>query len=186
MKRLITGAVILLVAISSTAAICSPKKLIETSDYSDKDFRKCNITDYSDMVEGDDVDWVWVKQGETLSQYKLKVGGFENKSDMRSKSLVDQSKNIFKDAFADSDVKSDKTLVADICIYDAQNMNMAKAYIPFVGAHQMQAGMGIEMLLINKDNTPVAKLRHFARKGMQLEVAAQEATSDLLKYIYKH
>ncbi|TWJ11121.1 hypothetical protein [Geobacter argillaceus] len=164
----------------------SPKRLVDSSDYKDKDFQKGVITDYADMIEGDDIDWVWIKPEAKLAQYKLKVGKTENKSEIRSKSLVDQVKSTFKDSFADMDAKSDKGLTADVCIYEAQNMSMGKAWIPFVGVHQMQAGIGIEMVLHDENDKPVAKFRHFARKGMQLEAAVQEAAGDLMKYIAKH
>lgn len=67
-----------------SAALCSEKRLIDDNEYKDKDFHKGIITDYTDMVKGDDLDWVWVKPGENLSQYKIKVGTIENKSDMHS------------------------------------------------------------------------------------------------------
>lgn len=167
-------------------AFCSPSRLVESSDYKDNDFRKGIISDYTDMVEGDDINWVWSDPSEKLAQYKLKLGQIKNTSEIHSKSLVDQVKSLFKDTFADMDTKGNKVLVADVCIYEAQNMSMGKAWIPFVGAHQMQAGIGLEMVLHDKNGKPVAKLRHFAREGVQLEAAAQEVVGDLMKYIANH
>jgi len=167
-------------------AMSAPKLLVDSSDYKDKDFHKCIITDYTDMVEGDDIEWLWTSPTQQLAQFKLKVGKIENKSEIHSKSLVESVKSTFKDTFADIDTKGDKALTADLCIYEAQNANMGKAWIPFVGGHQMQAGIGIEMVLRDENDKTVAKFRHFAREGMQLEAAAQEVAGDLMKYIAKH
>jgi hypothetical protein len=116
----------------------------------------------------------------------VKVGNVENKSDMRSKILMDAAKTTFKDAFADMDVKGDRgTLTADLCIYEVQDYSPAKAWIPFAGGHQMQAGIGIEMVLRDGSKT-IAKFRHFSRRGMQPEAALEESAGDYTKYIRKH
>ena len=165
----------------------SPKKLVNDSEYSDKDFRKCNIKDYSDMVDGDDIGWVWTDPAVKLDGYKIKEGKVENKSDMRSKSMVETVKNVFRDPFADMEGKGEKgTLTADICIYEAENFSGGKAWIPFVGGHQMQAGLGVEMVLRDSKSRIVGKFRHSAREGVQIENAAQEVASDLMKYIANH
>ena len=168
-------------------AFCESKKFVDSNEYKDKDFKKCNISDYSDMSEGDDINWLWTEPGIKLSQYKLAVGNVENKSDMRNKSMVGSVKSTFKNAFDDLQINGDSgTLTADICIYDAQNFNAGKAWIPFVGGNQMQAGIGVEMVLHDKNNRTVAKFRHFAREGTQIDNATQELVDDLLKYIGKH
>src|SRR5512136_2996977 len=86
-------------------AFGSPKKLVNDSEYSDKDFRKCIIKDYSDMVDGDDIKWVWTDPAVKLDGYKIKEGKVENKSEMRSKSMVETVKNVFRDTFADMEGK---------------------------------------------------------------------------------
>ena len=181
-------AVVAMMALVTPSAVWSaPEKLVNSSDYKDKDFVKGNISDYSDMVKGDDVEWLWVDSGVKLAQYKLKVGKVGNKSELRSKSMVESVKKIFGDAFDDMDVKAAKgTLTADLCIYDAQNFSAGKAWIPFVGGHQMQAGIGIEMVLVDDKDKVVAKFRHFAREGAQIEAAAEEVSGDLIKYIVKN
>ena len=70
-------------------ALSSEDRLVDDREYKDKDFHKGIITDYTDMVREDDVDWVWVKPGETLGQYGGKVGEYRNKSEMFSRSLTD-------------------------------------------------------------------------------------------------
>lgn len=176
-----TALLVLLIVCSSTA---SAENLIESDDYKEADFKKCNIHDYSDMINGDDIEWYWKNTSISLGNFKYSVGKVENKSELRSKSLSESVKRIFKDSFDDMDVIDSKgTLTADICIYDAQNANMAKVWIPFAGGHQAQAGVGVELVLKDKGNKLVAKFRHFAREGFQLEAAIQEVVSDLSKFI---
>jgi len=173
--------------VASATVVSAADKLINSDDYSDKDFRKCSIADYSDMVDGDDIQWVWTDPAIKLSQYDLKVGKVENKSEIRKKSLVTSVQDVFAETFADRGAKgASGTLTADICVYEAQNFSGGKAWIPFVGAHEMQAGMGVEMVLRNGKNKTVAKFRHSAREGADIETAAQEVANDLMEYIAGH
>ena len=184
-----SGSIIFFLAmlIIPAVAFSSPKKLVDDNDYTDKDFRKCSISDYSDMVDGDDIKWVWTDPAVKLSGYKIKEGKVENKSAMRSKSMMETVKNVFRDSFADMEAKGDKgTLTADICIYEAENFSGGKAWIPFVGGHEMQAGVGVEVILRDAKNRVVGKFRHSAREGVQIENAAQEVAGDLMKYIGDH
>jgi hypothetical protein len=176
-----------IILLMPAAALCSPKKLVDDSEYSDKEFRKCIIKDYADMVDGDDIRWVWTDPNVKLAAYRIKEGKVENKSEMRSRSMLETVKTVFKDTFADMAAKGEKgTLTADICVYEAENFSGGKAWIPFVGAHQMQAGLGVEMVLRDAKNRTVGKFRHSAREGAQIENAAQEVAGDLMKYIGDH
>ncbi len=188
LNTICTGAVFILSAILliPAVAVSAPNKLVDDSEYKEKDFRKCIIKDYSDMVDGGDVHWVWIDPSVKLSQYKLKEGKVENKSEIRSRSMVETVKNLVKDTFADMEGKEKGTLTADVCIYWAENFSGGKAWIPFVGGHQMQAGIGMEWLLRDGKNRVVAKFRHDAREGAQIEAAAQEVVGDLMKYIGDH
>ncbi len=181
-----TGVVFILAAILLVPAVAlgSEKRLVDDGEYKDN-FRKCIISDYSNMVDGGDVHWVWVDPSVKLSGYKLKEGKVENKSEIRSRSMVDMVKNLVKDTFADMEGKEKGTLTADVCIYWAENFSGGKAWIPFVGGHQMQAGIGMEWVLRDGKRT-VAKFRHDAREGVQIEAAAQEVVGDLMKYIGDH
>jgi hypothetical protein len=187
--KVVSGGILFFLAILliPDAARCSPKKLVEDSEYSDKDFRKCNIANYSDMVDGDDIKWVWTDPAVKLSGYRIKEGKVENKSDMRSKSMLETVRKVFRDTFSDMEAKGNKgTLTADICIYEAENFSGGKAWIPFVGGHEMQAGVGVEMILRDGKGRVVGKFRHSAREGAQIENAAQEVVGDLMKYIGDH
>ncbi|HTP66937.1 MAG TPA: hypothetical protein VMJ66_16205 [Geobacteraceae bacterium] len=172
--------------LAPASALCSPKKLVDDSEYSDKEFRKCNIPDYSNMVAGDDVNWVWIDPAVKLAGYKIKEGKVDNKSDIHSKKMVESVRDLFRDAFEDMKVEGARgTLTADICIYWAENFSAGKAWIPFAGGHKMQAGMGVEMVLRDGKKV-VAKFRHDAREGVQIEAATQEVAGDLTKYIGNH
>jgi hypothetical protein len=187
--RAVSGSIVLFLAIFLIPAVAfsSPKKLVNDSEYSDKDFRKCIIKDYADMVDGDDIKWVWTDPAVKLSGYRIKEGKVENKSEMRSRSMLETVKNVFRDTFADMEGKGEKgTLTADICIFEAENFSGGKAWIPFVGGHEMQAGLGVEMVLRDAKNRTVGKFRHSAREGAQIENAAQEVVGDLMKYIGDH
>lgn len=187
--KTVSGSVVFFLAILLIPAVAmsSPKKLVNDSEYSDKGFRKCIIKDYSDMVDGDDIKWVWTDPAVKLAEYKIKEGKVENKSEMRSRTMLETVKNVFNDNFADMEAKGEKgTLTADICVYEAENFSGGKAWIPFVGGHEMQAGVGVEMVLRDGKGKLAAKFRHSAREGAQIENAAQEVAQDLLKYIGDH
>jgi hypothetical protein len=173
--------------LASATVVSAADKLVDSSDYSDKDFKKCIITDYTDMVDGDDIQWVWTDPPTKLSNYDLKVGKVENKSKVRSKSLVESVQSVFSETFADRDSKGGSgTLTADICVYEAEHFSAGKAWIPFVGGHKMQAGIGVEMVLRNGKNKTVAKFRHSAREGAEIEAATEEVANDLMGYISEH
>ena len=173
------------VMIFPMAAFCEPERLVNSSDYKDKDFRKGCISDYGDMVKGDDIDWVWVSPGITLGGHKLNIARFENKSDGLRSSQEVEIKSIFREFFGK--IKGDKgTLTADMCIYEVQKFSAGKAWIPFAGVHQMQTGVGVELKLKDKGGKTIAKFRHFAREGARVEDAAQEVAEDLKKYIADH
>lgn len=178
----VLAAVLLLVA----APACA-ERLMDSDDYKDKDFRKCIISDYSDMADGDDIQWVWTDPSVKLAGYKLKLGKVENKSQLRSKSLVESVRSVFGDTFADMEPKgANGTLTADVCIYEAEHFSAGKAWIPFVGGHQMQAGLGVEMVLRDGKSRTVAKFRHSAREGAEIEAATHEVVGDLMKYMGDH
>ena len=178
---------VVMALLSPMTGLCSPDRFVDSNEYKDKDFHKGNIKDYSDMVKGDDIDWVSANAAQNLAQYNVKLGKVENKSDTHSKALVEAVKSTFKSAFDDRESKGSKgTLTAELCIFETQDYNPGKAWIPFVGGHQMQAGIGIEVLLVDANNRTVAKFRHFARRGVAIESAAEEAAGDLTKYINKH
>jgi len=162
----------------------SADRLVDDDEYKDKDFHRGIITDYGDMVKGDEVNWIWVKPGEKLSDYKVKVGSIENKSDVRSRVFMESVKSSFEDYFG-SLKGSQGTLTADLCVTEVQEFSPGKAWIPFAGGHQMQAGVGIEAVLRDQNNTVVAKMRDFERRGSDIKEAAEEVAQHMSKEISK-
>jgi hypothetical protein len=180
------GLILSLALIIPSVALSSSDRLIDDKEYQDKDFHKGIIADYTDMVKGDDVDWVWVKSGENLSQYKIKIGTMENKSDLHRKSFGESVKSIFEDYLPSRTKGSKETLTAELCITEVQEYSPGKAWIPFAGGRLMQAGIGIEMILRDQNNMIVAKLRHFDRHGTDVIRAAEDVAGHMAKYISRH
>ena len=167
------------------AAFCSPERLVESSDYK-KDFVKGCISDYTDMAKGDDLDWVWISPGSTLSRYKITIGKFENMSDELRSSQVEEVKATYREILSKIKGNGKDVLTADFCVYDYQKFSAGKAWIPFVGGHQMQAGMGVEVILRDSAGKTVAKIRDMARNGSTAVDAADESASNLKKFLGNH
>jgi hypothetical protein len=166
-------------------ALSESALLVNSKEYKDKDFIKGCISDYSDLVEGNDVNWVWIAPGVKLADFRVTLGKFENKSDELRSSQVGELKSIFKEFL--EKLKGEKgPLTADVCIYEVQKFSQGKAWIPFAGGHQMQAGVGAEAIVKGGDGKTVAKFRHFAREGARIEDATQEVAEDLMKYMKKN
>jgi DNA-binding protein Fis len=176
---------VIAVLFPSAAISRSADKLVDDDEYKDKEFHRGIITDYSDMVRGDEVNWSWFKPGDKLSDYNVKVTSIENKSDMRSRVFADSVKSIFEDYLAN--MKGTRgTLTADLCITEVQEYSPGKAYIPFAGGHQMQAGIGMEIVLRDQSGNIVAKLRDFERRGSDPKQAAEEVAGRMAKEMRKH
>jgi hypothetical protein len=178
--------VFMMVALSPLSSVFAAERLVDSSDYKDKDFIKGCIGDYSDIVKGDDLDWVWINPGTTLSHYKVVVGKFENMSDELRSSQVDEVKATYKEILSKLKGDGKDELTAQICIYDYQKFSAGKAWIPFVGGHQMQAGMGVEMILRDASGKTIAKIRDMARNGSTPVDAADESASNIKKFLSKH
>ena len=180
--RLLFLAIVIAVLLPSSALPRSADRLVDDDEYKDKDFHRGIITDYSDMAKGNDVNWVWVNPGEKLGDYKVKVVSIENKSDTRSRVFADSVKSIFEDYF--DGLKGTKgPLTAELCITETQEYSPGKAFIPFAGGHQAQAGVGMEAVLRDQNNNIVAKLRDFERRGADLKQAAEDVASHMSKEI---
>lgn len=174
------------VSASNAAARSGAKRFVDDNEYKDANFRRCSIGDYSELVEVDDAGWAWIKPNYRLARYNLKVGAVENRSPIKSRSITDAVRSAFTDVFNGQHSKGAQgSLTANLCIYEAERFTPGKAWIPFAGGHQMQAGIGIEMILL-ENGRPVGKFRHFARQGAQIQEAAQEVAEDLTKFISKH
>lgn len=183
--RRVIAVVFMLAVLSPLAAFCGSDRFVDSDDYKDKSFKKGILVDYNDLIKGDDIEWVWISPGVKLSDYKYSIEKFEDATEDLGKTTFNEIKSAFNDVFGK--IKGDKgVLTADISIYDAQKFSYGKAWIPFAGGHQMQAGLGVEMLLKDKKGKTVAKIRHFAREGNAIEQAGEEVATDIKKYITRN
>ncbi len=174
-----------LLMVSPLTALCRSDNFVDSDDYKSKDFKKGILVDYSELKDGKEVEWAWVASGIKLADYKLSIKSFDDATDDVGKSQLSSLKTIFIDEL-DKLKGSKGTLTAKISIHDIQKYSPGKAWIPFAGGHQMQAGVGVEVLFQDKSGKTVGKIRHFAREGVALESAAQESAEDIRKFINKN
>jgi hypothetical protein len=183
----LTGMVCTAVLLMPLAGYAGTDKFVDSDDYKDKEFKKCIISDYTHLTEGDDVNWVWVADGVKTSQYKLSMGNVQNVASNKRTSDTDAVKTEFTNVINDTDSKDkNEKVTADICIFEVQKFSYGKVWIPFVGGHQAQAGVGVEVVLKDKNKNTVAEFRHFTREGARTEEAAQEAAEDIVNYLSKN
>ena len=101
--------------------------------------------------------------------------------------MANTAKSVVEDFSATINEKESRgTLIAELCIYEAQEFSQGKRWIPYVGRHQSQAGIGVEMELRDNDNRVIAKFRNFGRSGTTLHRATEAVVSDIMNYINKH
>jgi len=161
-----------------------PDRLVDSDEYKEDDFEKGIIEDYSDMVEGDGVEWVYVANGFDLSDYKIKLGTVKNKSDVKSKSMVAAVEENLESSLDDRSNKGSKgSLNAETAIYWAERSSEGKRWIPYAGGHLAQAGVGVEMVLRDSGGKIVAKIRHSGRQGNGIDEAAEEVADEIAGYI---
>lgn len=159
-------------------------KLVDTRDYKSKDFEKGIIEDYSDMVEGDGVEWFYLADGVKLSDYKIKVGKFKNMSEITSKSMQETLAESLPEALERAGAKGSKgTLTTENAIYWAERASAGKKWIPYAGFHVGQAGVGVEMVFKDSSGKIVAKVRHSGRQGESVDEAAEEIADDIANWV---
>ena len=176
----------LLVGLLSPLSASCAERLVDSADYKDPGFQKGCITDYSDMVSGYDADWAWVKPGVKLSAFAVVLGKVENRADAIRNSQLEELKGIYKEILEKLKGNGSGALTADICIFDYQPFSPGKAWIPFVGGHQMQAGIGTEVVVKEKGNSVLAKFRLMSRAGTSLTEATSESASQIKYFITKN
>jgi len=158
-------------------------KLVNSDDYKE-DFEKGIIDDYSEMVEGDGIEWCYIADGVKLSSYKIKVNKFKNMSDITSKSMQETLEDSLPDAIERAGGKANKgTLTTENAIYWAERASAGKKWIPYAGGHLGQAGVGVEMIFKDSSGKIVALLRHSGRQGESVDDAAEEIADDIANWI---
>ena len=173
---------IILFALAPLASFAGSDRFVDSDDFREKSFKKGILADYTELEKGKNIDWVWLEKGITLSDYKVSMGSIEDGTDELGKAQLNELKAIFNDSL-EKQKGSKGTLKADFNVYELQKFSPGKAWIPFAGGHEMQAGIGVEILLKDKGGKVRAKIRHFARNGATFESAAQETANDIRKYL---
>ncbi|HET8897876.1 MAG TPA: hypothetical protein VFN09_03755 [Rhodanobacteraceae bacterium] len=153
-----------------------------------KEYGKGIITDYSNMQEGDDIQWYWIAPDANLAKHHCTLASFKNLAPTVDHGMRD----VFKEEFPEilnhvcsDDAKAPKLHVS-AAVYWAERANTARAWIPFAGGHMMQAGIGAEFVFKDASGKVLAKIRQSGREGMQLEDSARELLDDVAKFVQNH
>ena len=146
------------------------------------------IHDYSNMQEGDDIDWLWVAPGVKLSDYRYHVKSVKNLTMLVDDDLTKVlESNLGKQLNrAGSRDRNAPVLSVEVAVYWAERANRAKGWIPFAGMALAQAGVGVELMFTDKSGKLVAKIRHSAREGEHLADAGQETSDDIAEFIHEN
>ena len=159
-------------------------RFVDTDDYKEGDYDKGIIEDYSDLVEGDGVEWVYLAPGVSLNDYTIRIGEIKNVSDITNRSMLEAAEDTFAAALRRKGNDGRKgTLTAETAVYWAERASAGKRWIPYAGAHLAQSGVGIEMILRDSSGKIVAKIRHSGRQGDDLEDAAEEVADEIVDFI---
>lgn len=170
----------------ASPAYAKKGRLVDSEEYKDEDFEKGCIEDYTDMTEGDGVEWVYVAPGVKLKDYGVEVSGWKNKSEVGAKSMLKAVEENWDEMASDRLGGSKGTLQGTGCVYWAERSSEGKRWIPYAGGHLAQAGVGLELTLTNSKGDIIAKIRHSGRQGSQIEEAVEEVVDDMVAFLEDH
>ena len=184
-------AVLLLVGFvnAATAACAEPERFLDSDEAKEKSFRQgCAITDYSDMVSGEDIEWVWGRPSAGVgAPGALEIKQVRNNSDVTDPEIAGKVEKDLRAAFERIGKSIGKGgLVATACVYWMQRFNSARAMVPFAGMHLMQAGIGIEVSVADASGKVLAKVRHSGREGKDPAEAAAAVADRIVNYLRDH
>ena len=156
---------------------------VDSDDLSE--FGKGIITDYSNMAETDRIEWVWVAPGVRLSQHGFRTSPVENLTAMADAGMEDAFNANLERALQRIGARNPGAPKLDVksAVYWANRASSGKRWIPYVGGHLAQAGVGIELVFTNAQGDVVAKVRHSGREGDELQHAAEELVDDLRAFV---
>jgi hypothetical protein len=173
--------------VASPALAAKKNRLTDSDEYKEDDFDKGIIEDYSDMVEGDGVEWVYLAPGFKFGDYSIRVSDWKNKSEVGAKSMMTAVEEAFDEQIKDRlDGGKKGTLTVNGCVYWAERQSEGKRWIPYAGGHLAQAGVGVEMVFRDGKGNILAKIRHSAREGDRMEYAAEEVADDVVGFMEDH
>lgn len=170
-------------------AVASAERFLDSDESKESQYKTgCVITDYADMTSGDDVNWVWIAPGTNLGGAgNVEIETVKNISDVTDAALAGNVESNFKQALE----RTGKTvapggLKITSCVYWVERANTGKMFIPFAGGHLAQAGIGIELIVVDASGTTVAKIRHDGRSGSAPSDAAAAVVDDIANYMREH
>lgn len=175
----------IIVAAMILAALALPVNGAGVDQENLKEYGHGIIKDYSDMREGDGVEWIWLRDGLRLSEHRFAVTAFKN---LTAVSDADMEEEFAKTLPKTLDGAGSKDSAAPLlrvegAIYWAQRANRSKRWIPYAGGHLAQAGVGMELVITNEAGEIVCKIRHSGREGDQLKSAAEELIDDVTRFV---
>ena len=186
-KPSLWGISILLITILVSVPALSKRSnlLVDDREFRDPDEVWDFIPDYSDITEGEDVDWVWTKPGVHLSQFEtVDIPIFENISktidvvaqDLLTRNMKEGVKRLGLEVVEDTQ--------GEITIYGGM-----VDYFSGSGAAEFLIGFGagepfVEVEIYVVDNATgeiISKVRHQAH-AWDIDSAIAETISDIINY----
>ena len=162
------GAVIILTVILVTSIIEARtrrgEKFTDSAEFASSTFRGKLIRNYTDLTGGYGVNWAWIRPGERVSDYNIKVGNFRDLTG-RNASIARILSNLNKEFVGHQD-EDRPTLWAEAVLYRV------------VPKGKDGAGVGVELIFRNARKVQIAKVRHFEPGG---PVGAAEDMIDVLE-----
>jgi len=177
-------AVFIVVFFFVTGTAFSAKLLTKDNDFHDPDEVWDFIPDYTDMAEGDDIDWVWTKPGVSIPTFKTAaVPKFENISrqvDVYSQDLLTST---MKEGVGRLGLKSvDKGGAITIRGAMVDYFNGSTAANIWVGWGAGNPFVEVEVYVIdNATGEIISKVRHQAQ-SYSIETAISEVITEIINY----
>jgi len=183
-KKVSLTSIVVFILLLCTVSAFSADVLTKDRDFMDPDEGVWGfIPDYTDMIEGDDVDWIWTKPGVNLTQYKtVEVPEFENlwkETDVTAQDLLTRN---MKDGLSRRlgltvvDKNADITVKGAMVDYFLGN-TAARIWVGYGAGEPL---VEVEIYVVdNKTKEIISKVRHQAIDST-IESAIAETVSDII------
>jgi len=174
---------------AAAARSSAPERFLDSDEAKDKAYRQgCAITDYHDLVAGEDIDWAWTAPSTHVgAPGSIELKPIRNVSDVTDPDIAGKVEKDFQAAFQRIGKTVGKGgLVATACVVWMDRFDAGKAAIPFAGPHLMQAGIGVEISIADASGTVVAKVRDNGRQGHEPAEAAAAVVDRIVNYLRDH
>ncbi len=198
MKRsLFLASVIMAVLIFfSGDALAKKDKFVESKEYKEKKEPTGFIKNYEGMLEGDDIKWVYVKEGVKFGKYNsVRVESLETIANRSDKDIQKGMKGDFETSFEriGKKITDSGELRIKGALYKIEERDEGKkigmGFIPKAGRvlrrTEGNPTIGVEVIIIDaKTKEEIARIRHEAQ-DKSVNSAAQEVADDIANFIKK-